>query len=75
MSKLQKLGVVNIEMESAGVLGLANRVGVKAAVVCVVLVNRMTTDLPQVNKQEFQQIEDHPMQLITAYLQRQIHQK
>ncbi|KAK6970718.1 uridine phosphorylase 1 [Biomphalaria glabrata] len=73
MNKLQKLGVVNIEMESAGVLGLANRVGVKAAVVCVVIVDRMTTDLPQLNKQEFQQIEDHPMQLITAYLQRHIH--
>ncbi|KAH9490412.1 Uridine phosphorylase 1 [Bulinus truncatus] len=68
MNKLQKHGVVNIEMESAGVLGLANKVGIRAAVVCVVIVNRMETDLPVLTKQKFEEIEDFPIQLVSRLL-------
>ncbi|KAK3786508.1 hypothetical protein RRG08_039154 [Elysia crispata] len=71
-NKLQSLGVCNIEMESAAVLAMAHKVGVKAAVVCVVLVDRLKCDLPLLTVEEMKRIENYPLQLIIRHIKKQL---
>ncbi|RUS70616.1 hypothetical protein EGW08_021620 [Elysia chlorotica] len=71
-NKLQSLGVCNIEMESAAVLAMAHKVGVKAAVVCVVLVDRLKCDLPTLSVQEMKTVENFPLQLVIRYIKKQL---
>ncbi|CAL1536191.1 unnamed protein product [Lymnaea stagnalis] len=68
LQKLQELGVVNIEMESAGVLGMAGKVGIRAAVVCVVIVNRLEAELPTATPDEMREFEDYPIKLVKRYI-------
>lgn len=44
MEKLQHDGVVNIEMESTVFAALTTHAGIKSAVVCVTLLNRLKGD-------------------------------
>lgn len=50
LEKLRENGVVNIEMESTIFAALTYHAGIKAAVVCVALLNRLNGD--QVRKQK-----------------------
>lgn len=62
--KLHSLGVRNIEMESAGLLAFAHKVGIKAAVVCVTLVNRLEADLPDAKEE----VQTYPIELVTRFI-------
>lgn len=44
LTKIQKVGVVNIEMESLCFAALTHHAGIKAAVVCVTLLDRLKGD-------------------------------
>ncbi|GFN86362.1 uridine phosphorylase [Plakobranchus ocellatus] len=70
LNKLQSSGVCNIEMESAAVLALAHKVQIRAAVICVVIVNRLKCDLPSLTAEEMSQIESYPLELVTRYIKR-----
>jgi len=61
---LHSLGVRNIEMESAGLLAFAHRVGIKAAVVCVTLVDRLKADLPDAKEE----VVNYPIQLVARFI-------
>ncbi|CAL1536192.1 unnamed protein product [Lymnaea stagnalis] len=67
LSKLRQMGVVNLEMESAGVLGMARKVGIKAAVVCVVLVDRMEAELPSPDL-DIALLQEYPITLVSRYI-------
>ncbi|KAL8624615.1 hypothetical protein ACOMHN_045150 [Nucella lapillus] len=68
LQQLWTLGVRNIEMESAGLLALCHAVGLKAAVACVCLVNRLEADCPQNNRQLLEEFQMRPMLLVTRFI-------
>ncbi|XP_076456250.1 uridine phosphorylase 1-like isoform X2 [Babylonia areolata] len=73
LRQLWGLGVRNIEMESAGLLALCHAVGVKAAVACVCLVNRLEADCPQNNSQLLEEFQTRPVRLVTRYILTRLH--
>jgi len=61
LEKLRENGVVNIEMESTIFAALTHHAGIKAAVVCVALLNRLNGDQVNAPKEvmhEWQQVGD-----------------
>ncbi|XP_072020905.1 uridine phosphorylase 1-like isoform X2 [Amphiura filiformis] len=75
MSYLQSAydnGVRNIEMESACVASMCNRVNIKSAIVCVTLLNRLKDDLVSTPHDDLKKWEMRPQQLVTSYIKSQI---
>lgn len=70
--ELRNRGVCNIEMESAAVLAMANKVNVKAAVVCVVLVNRLLADVVSMSPDELRKVEEFPLELVTRFIKKRL---
>lgn len=72
LEKLYKRGVRNIEMESTCFAALTHRAGIKAAIVCVTLLNRMKGDQVQVEKAEYVEFETRPFRVVTTYIKKKI---
>lgn len=72
LEKLYAKGIRNIEMESTCFSAMTHRAGIKAAIVCVTLLNRMKGDQVQIDKSEYVEFETRPFKLITTYIKRQI---
>lgn len=70
-TKLRDLGVKNIEMESAGLLAFSHKCGIKAAVVCVTLVDRLQADLPDAKEE----VQSYPIQLVTKFIKSKLNTK
>ncbi|VDD85125.1 unnamed protein product [Enterobius vermicularis] len=72
LEKLYAEGIRNIEMESTCFAAMTHRAGIKAAIVCVTLLNRMKGDQVQVEKSEYKDFETRPFKLITTYIKNKI---
>ncbi|XP_011067008.1 PREDICTED: uridine phosphorylase 1 [Acromyrmex echinatior] len=74
LMKLQKAGVVNIEMESLCFAALTHHAGIQSAVVCVTLLDRLKGDQVLAPKEVLEEWQMRPQKLIaryiTTYLQR-----
>ncbi|XP_011162228.1 uridine phosphorylase 1 isoform X1 [Solenopsis invicta] len=74
LTKLQKAGVVNIEMESLCFAALTHHAGIQSAVVCVTLLDRLKGDQVMAPKEVLEEWQMRPQKLvaryITTYLQR-----
>ncbi|XP_044005366.1 uridine phosphorylase 1-like isoform X2 [Aphidius gifuensis] len=74
LTKLQKAGVVNIEMESTAFAALTHHAGISAAIVCVTLLDRLKGDQVMAPKEVLDEWQMRPQKLvsrfITQYLQR-----
>ncbi|CAJ0941834.1 unnamed protein product, partial [Mesorhabditis belari] len=72
LRKLQSLGVRNIEMESTCFSATLLRAGVKGAICCVTLLNRMDGDQVKLDKDTYLEFEMRPFRVVTAYIRKQI---
>ncbi|VDO25891.1 unnamed protein product [Heligmosomoides polygyrus] len=65
-------GVRNIEMESTCFASMTYRAGVKAAIVCVTLLNRMQGDQVQIEHDKYVEFEERPFRLVTSLIKKQL---
>ncbi|XP_788853.2 uridine phosphorylase 2 [Strongylocentrotus purpuratus] len=72
LKKVRDAGVRNIEMESAVVAGLCNAAQIKAAVVCVTLLDRLKTDQITLTHDQLSKYEKRPMDVILAYVSKKL---
>ncbi|VDK48087.1 unnamed protein product [Anisakis simplex] len=72
LRRLYENGVRNIEMESTCFAAMTRRAGIRAAIVCVTLVNRMEGDQVDVEKSLYHEFEGRPFKLITAFIKQQM---
>ncbi|TNN19650.1 Uridine phosphorylase 2 [Schistosoma japonicum] len=63
-------GIRNIEMEGTAIAAHCNLVGHRAILVCVTLVNRLTSDQVKLSKEEFESFELLPGILVGEYLKK-----
>jgi len=69
LKKLDENKVRNIEMESHGFVAFCNRLNIRCAVLCVVLVNRLLGD--QIHKQ-LHDMSENALNLVIIFLQKQL---
>ncbi|KRF83442.1 uridine phosphorylase 1 isoform X1 [Drosophila virilis] len=70
LEKLRDNGVVNIEMESTIFAALTHHAGIKAAVVCVVLLNRLNGDQVNAPKEVINEWQQRPQILVSRYIRK-----
>uniref|UniRef100_A0AC34Q2Q6 Nucleoside phosphorylase domain-containing protein n=1 Tax=Panagrolaimus sp. JU765 TaxID=591449 RepID=A0AC34Q2Q6_9BILA len=68
LNTLKEKDVKNIEMEASAFCAITSRAHVKAAIVCVALLNRLKGDQVDIDHDTYIEYEMHPFKLITAYL-------
>eukprot|EP00794_Sanderia_malayensis_P003790 gene3790-4313_t len=72
LNKAHANEVRNIEMESLVVASLCRRAGVKAAIVCVVLVDRLKDDQVLLTKEELDEFQTRPWRLVAHYIKKHV---
>ncbi|KAM4626438.1 uridine phosphorylase 2 [Discoglossus pictus] len=72
LSKAYAAGVRNIEMESSVFAAMCQLCGLKAAVVCVTLLNRLDGDQITHSHSVLQQYQERPQQLIAKFIKKQL---
>ncbi|EDW45168.1 uridine phosphorylase 1 isoform X2 [Drosophila sechellia] len=70
LEKLRENGVVNIEMESTIFAALTHHAGIKAAVVCVALLNRLNGDQVNAPKEVMNEWQARPQILVSRYIRK-----
>ncbi|CAL7933641.1 unnamed protein product [Xylocopa violacea] len=75
LKQLQNAGVVNIEMESLAFAALTHHAGIKAAVVCVALIDRFKGDQVLAPKEVLDEWQMRPQQLVSRYITRYLQRK
>jgi len=68
LQKAYEAGVRNIEMESTVFSAMCLRAGVKAAVICVVLVDRLIQDQILISKDKYSDIQKRPWEIVLKYI-------
>ena len=73
LKKAHSLGCRNVEMESCAFSSLCHRAGVRGAVVCVTLIDRLQSDLMSaVDVQRYDELVRRPHSLIARFIKRQV---
>jgi uridine phosphorylase len=72
LQKCKDFGVVNIEMESIVFSALTHHAGIKAAVICVALLNRLNGDQVMAPKEVLNEWQKRPQILISRFIRRQL---
>uniref|UniRef100_A0A915PQS2 Nucleoside phosphorylase domain-containing protein n=1 Tax=Setaria digitata TaxID=48799 RepID=A0A915PQS2_9BILA len=75
LNRLHSLGIRNIEMEALCFAALFNRSNIKAAVVCVTLLNRLNGDQIKLTHDDFNEFETRIFKLVGAYIKQQLNNK
>ncbi|XP_015524352.1 uridine phosphorylase 1 isoform X1 [Neodiprion pinetum] len=70
LNKVHKAGVVNIEMESLSFASLTHHAGIKSAVVCVTLLDRLKGDQVMAPKEVLEEWQIRPQKLVSRYIKR-----
>ncbi|VDM64319.1 unnamed protein product [Angiostrongylus costaricensis] len=72
LKQIHEKGVRNIEMESTCFSAMTYRAGVKAAIVCVALLNRMKGDQVKIEHNVYLEYEERPFRVVTALIRKQL---
>lgn len=72
LRNLQKNGVKNIEMEALALSALTHQAGIRAADVCVTLLDRLEGDQVNVPKEIMKEWEKRPQEVISRYIKKQL---
>ncbi|KAJ8683253.1 hypothetical protein QAD02_019045 [Eretmocerus hayati] len=75
LEKLRDAGVVNIEMESTAFAALTHHAGIKAAIVCVALLDRFKGDQVCAPKEVLNEWQMRPQELVSRYIKRYLQRK
>ncbi|CAD7084498.1 unnamed protein product [Hermetia illucens] len=70
LEKLRDFGVVNIEMESSIFAALTHYAGIKAAIICVALLNRLNGDQVNSPKEVMNEWQQRPQMLVSRYIRK-----
>ena len=65
---IARQNVINMEMESLAFAALTHHAGIRAAVVCVTLLNRLNGDQVASSKQVLNEWQNRPQQLVARYI-------
>ncbi|VDN55135.1 unnamed protein product [Dracunculus medinensis] len=72
LNHLKELGIRNIEMESVCFAALLHRANIKAAIVCVTLIDRTKGDQIKINKLQYEEFESKPFNLIKLFIRQKL---
>jgi uridine phosphorylase len=72
LHKCKDFGVVNIEMEATIFGALTHHAGIKAAIVCVALLNRLHGDQVSTSKDIMLEWQKRPQELVSRYIKRKL---
>ncbi|ENN75323.1 hypothetical protein YQE_08100, partial [Dendroctonus ponderosae] len=75
LEKLVKQGVKNIEMEATPFAALTHHAGIKAAIVCVTLLNRLKGDQVAAPKEVINEYQERPQKLVARYIKKYLQTK
>ncbi|XP_066147459.1 uridine phosphorylase 1 isoform X2 [Euwallacea fornicatus] len=75
LENLMKKGVSNIEMEALPFSALTHQAGIKAAIVCVTLLNRLKGDQVAAPKEVMNEYQQRPQTLVARYIKRYLQTK
>ncbi|KAG0717172.1 Uridine phosphorylase 1 [Chionoecetes opilio] len=70
LQKIHAANVVNMEMESLGFAALCYHAGVRSAVVCVTVINRLQGDQMSTPKEELNKWQEYPQVLVARYIRK-----
>ncbi len=70
LKKLRDFGVVNIEMESTIFAALTHHAGIKSAIVCVALLNRLNGDQVMTPKEIMEEWQKRPQILVSRFIRK-----
>lgn len=68
LQKVHKAGVVNIEMECTALAALSHKAGIKCAVVCVALLDRLQGDQVVISPEDYQLFQSRPQSLVAKFI-------
>ncbi|VDD93207.1 unnamed protein product [Enterobius vermicularis] len=71
LNELHSKGVRNIEMEATCFSAMTHRAGIKAAIVCTTILDRMKGDQVQVEHSDYLDYEMRPYNLVSEYIKKQ----
>uniref|UniRef100_A0A915B3I7 Nucleoside phosphorylase domain-containing protein n=1 Tax=Parascaris univalens TaxID=6257 RepID=A0A915B3I7_PARUN len=72
LDRLYKNGVRNIEMEATCFAAMLHRAGIRGAIVCVTILDRMKGDQVDVEKSLYQEFEIRPFTLVKSFIKQQM---
>jgi len=75
LEQAKNLGIRNFEMEAPAFAAMTRRAGIKAAVVCVTLLDRLEGDQVLSALSVLKGYEERPCQLLTAFIKKRLHQE
>lgn len=75
LEKIHKAGVYNIEMESVCFAAMCNRAGIKAAVLCVTLLDRLKGDQVNLTHEEHEEFQSRPPKIVAAYIKKYLEEQ
>ncbi|KAG8221906.1 hypothetical protein J437_LFUL006725 [Ladona fulva] len=75
LNKLSKMGVSNIEMESLSFAALTHQAGIKSAVVCNTIVDRLKSDQVLASKEILEEWQLRPQKIVARYIKRYLSNK
>ncbi|XP_046683800.1 uridine phosphorylase 1 isoform X2 [Homalodisca vitripennis] len=75
LQKLQRNDIINIEMESLAFAALTHHAGIKSAVICVAIIDRLKGDQIHTPKEVLDEWQIRPQKLVSRYIKRYLHMK
>lgn len=72
LQKLKDFGVVNIEMESTIFAALSHYAGIKAAIICVALLNRLNGDQVNTPKNVMEEWQKRPQIVVSRFIRKRL---
>lgn len=72
LKQIHDANVVNMEMESLCFAALCNHAGIKGAVICVTLLNRLHGDQVSTPKETLNKWQEYPQLLVSRYIKKQL---
>ncbi|CAK9832923.1 Uridine phosphorylase 1 [Anthophora retusa] len=73
LQKVKKAGVINIEMESLAFAALTHHAGIRSAVVCVTLLDRLKGDQVLAPQEVMNEWQMRPQELVARYIIKYLH--
>lgn len=72
LKTLQKHGVVNIEMESTIIAALTHQAGIKSAIICVTLLDRLFGDQIDASAETLSKWQERPQIIVARYIKKHL---
>ncbi len=72
LKEIKEKGISNIEMECSALAALTHHTGIKAAVVCVALLDRLKGDQVSISPEDYAEYQRRPQALIVRFIKHKL---